>query len=218
MPDTLVGVQMYFNPVGDAVHNKLFQLCYWSSITPGTGNEVLVYKRINLKPANRDSINGFVTYTFDSTLFVPAGDFYVGWIQNDNTLLGLGVDLNTPDTVNKFFYYGGVWQPSSIRGAWLLRPVFGKQLPLAARDLTRGDFHFSVFPNPSDGKIHYELEAGPNARFDYTLYDLAGRKLSSGVLEGGMLDFSFLPNGVYILKAENNRDHNAVQTRLVIAR
>jgi hypothetical protein len=186
----------------------------WTTIP----NDVLVYKRINLKPANRDSINGFVTYTFDSSLLVPAGDFYVGWIQNDNTLLGLGVDMNTPDTVNKFYYYQGTWRLSSIRGAWLLRPIFGKQLPLAASDITPYQFQFSVFPNPSDGRIHYDLEAPPNSRFEYMLYDLAGRKLSSGMLDGGALDFSFLPNGVYILKAENTKEHSSVQTRVVITR
>ena len=218
LEDTLVGVQMYFNPVGDAVHNKLFQLCYWQSIAFGGGTENLVYKRINMKPANRDSINGFVTYEFDSTLVVPAGEFYVGWIQNDATLLGLGVDVNTVDTLNKFYFYAGGWQRSAIRGAWMLRPVFGKQLPTATSELNASKFSFSVFPNPSDGRIRYTLDGQQNRMYDYTLTDMAGRTVATGNLAGGTLDLSFLPRGVYILKAINRKDRSSVQTKVVITR
>ncbi|MCX6292394.1 MAG: hypothetical protein NT126_11620 [Bacteroidetes bacterium] len=76
MTDTLRGVQIYFNPVGDIVHNKLFSLCYWSDVDVNANSENLVYKKINCKPYNIDSINGFATYLFDTLLIVPSGPMY----------------------------------------------------------------------------------------------------------------------------------------------
>ena len=218
LEDTLLGVQMYFNPSGDPVHNKLFQLCYWSSIGYGGNTENLVYKRINLKPANRDSINGFVTYTFDSVFTVPAGEFYVGWIQNDATLLGLGVDRNTPDTTNKFFNYQGTWYQSSVRGAWMLRPLFGKQLPVGTRDLKPPSFSFEINPNPSDGHFNIALSGKPNASYRIRLFDVFGRIVADENLVNRDADFSYLSAGLYILKIENLKDRTSVQTKLILTK
>jgi hypothetical protein len=218
MADTLRGVQMYFNPSGDQVHNKLLQLCYWSSIGYGGHSENLVYKRIDMKPANRDSINGFVFYAFDTAQFVPAGEFYVGWTQNDATLLGLGLDMNTPDTTNKFYSYQGTWYQSTVRGAWMMRPVFGHQLPTGIPELRTPTFSTYVNPNPGDGRLHIEISGSPGTDYRLYLYDLYGRLVADRRLESRDVDFSQYPSGMYVLKIENLKDHSSVQTKLIFSK
>jgi len=218
MADTLRGVQMYFNPVGDQVHNKLLQLCYWSSIGYGGQTENLVFKRIDMKPANRDSINGFIFYAFDTAQFVPAGEFYVGWTQNDATLLGLGVDMNTPDTTNKFYFYQGSWYQSTVRGAWMLRPVFGHLLPTAIHELRTPAFETRVNPNPGDGRLQIEITGKPDSDYHLYLFDRVGKLVASQKLESRDVDFSQLPAGVYVLKIENTKDHSAVHTKLIFSK
>ena len=218
LEDTLWGVQMYFNPSGDLVHNKLIQLCYWSSIGYGGNTEHLVYKRIDMKPANVDSINGFVMYAFDSVQVVPAGEFYVGWTQNDATLLGLGVDMNTPDSTNKFFSYQGTWYASTLKGAWMMRPVFGKHLPVGTRDLLTPTFRTEVYPNPGYGRIHIDITGKPNAAYRLFLYDMVGRLVADQKLESGEVDFTGLTPGMYVLKIENLKDHTSTQTKLILSK
>ena len=89
------GIQIYFNPVGLNVHNKLFQLAYWNSVDVAEIPTIWCIKW-STKPANIDVLNGFATYLFDTLLVVPQGSAWVGLIQNEpQTLYGIGLDRNT---------------------------------------------------------------------------------------------------------------------------
>ena len=53
--------------------------------------------------------------------------FYVGFKQNNNNFLPVGLDKNT-NSSNKIFYkVDGMWnQNTVINGSLIIRPVFGK--------------------------------------------------------------------------------------------
>jgi len=214
--DTLLGLQIYFNPVGDQVHSKLFQMCYWQSIGYNGGTENVVYKMINLKPANIDSINGFVTYYFDTALAVPKGDFYVGWIQNDATLLGFGIDKNTNSNNNMFYYASGSWHKSSIQGSWMIRPVFGERIILGMDDLLFSNSRINVFPNPSKDIINIEIDKKKSENFSFEIIDLYGRIVLNGKLQDSKVDVSLLTNGLYILRLNEDRSVRTSFTKFLI--
>lgn len=61
----------------------------------------------------------------------------------------------------------------------------------------------TVFPNPAGNRLNYRLNS--NGRpFGYQLLDVTGRVLQSGTLnvDGGTLDVSEFPAGVYLLRTE----------------
>ena len=217
MADTLRGVKIYFNQVGEQVHNKLFQLCYWNNVDVAGNTDHLVYKTINQKPANIDSINGFATYLFDSMLIVPAGPMYVGWIQNDATILGMGVDKNTPNNNNMFYYLTGHWHPSATPGVWMMRPLFGDALiRVGINEPVAESFSFDIYPNPASSSVAVEVHSGKNTLYDYQLLSYLGQGIKSGKISSGKIDLSDLSNGFYFIRLIDLSTNQSVIKKLVV--
>lgn len=187
--DTLLGIRIYFNPSGTNVHNKLFQLAYWYSVDVTSNTDSLVYKMIDQKPYNVDSINGFATYLFDQILVVPAGNRYFGFIQNDPaTLYGIGLDRNTDFGDNKFYHVDGHWYRSQIDGSWMIRPMFGDSATwIGVPEVSAQVLPFTVYPNPSNGTIRLAFSESPGAKYEYTLFDILGKELEHGFAQDGHL-------------------------------
>ena len=66
-----------------------------------------------------------------------------------------------------------------------------------------------VYPNPSNGKINVIVPKSGVNSYLFSLYDLTGRLLQSGTLNGGgensvvHLDFTQFQKGVYLLRLSN---------------
>ncbi|MDF1696858.1 MAG: SdrD B-like domain-containing protein [Saprospiraceae bacterium] len=72
----------------------------------------------------------------------------------------------------------------------------------------------TVFPNPLQNKLYVESSAFIDISYD--LYSLLGIRVKSGRIENGSVDFSFLPQGVYIIrlwdvKTNSHRDLKIVK-------
>jgi hypothetical protein len=214
MSDTLQGVQIYFNPNGYAVHNQLFQLCVWSNINVSTNSETVIYKKIDLHPANIDSINGFATYLLDSGIYIPAGPVYIGWIQNSNVFLGIGVDRNNNASNNMFAFYSSIWHPSQISGAWMMRPLFGKEITIGINEPLRSISSFNVYPNPASTAFTIKI-TDSKENFGYQLFNNLGEKILSGTVNLRPVDVSMLANGFYFVRITDQKT-GAVATRKLI--
>lgn len=204
MQDTLRGVQIYFNPTGIDITNKLFQLTVWSDVNVATNQSVELYRMINQKPDTFDGINVFKTYLFDIPLVVGPGNIWVGMIQNEpQTLYGIGLDRNI-DSRNKMFYHlDGFWYQSSIAGSWMIRPLFGKRISLVGIDeAKKSDPSFSLYPNPASNRIF--LKSDERKEYTYQIFNSIGKlieeKETNGVEE---IDISAFAKGIYILKLTN---------------
>ena len=113
--DTLRAFKIYFAQLGTSVTNQIFKLAVWGG-TNGGPVGAPVYEKFNQTPNYTDSINGFYTYMTDP-VFVPAGTWYFGFIQNNAVLLNLGLDTNTPaDASRKFINTSGTWTNSQLPG------------------------------------------------------------------------------------------------------
>ncbi len=218
MADTLRAVQIYFNQVGEQVHNKLFQLCLWSDVNVGNNTDHIVYKMINQKPANVDSINGFATYIFDTLLVVPAGPMYVGWIQNDATLLGMGVDRNTPNNNKMFYNLSGIWYQSHITGTWMMRPLFGDSLiaPIGINEPVASSFSFNVYPNPASSSVSVEVRSDKRSLYNYQLLNYLGEIILTGTVSSGKINLSNLSNGFYFVRLTDGNTKESVTKKLVV--
>jgi hypothetical protein len=68
-----------------------------------------------------------------------------------------------------------------------------------------------VFPNPSNGDVQLLLPETGAVTYTFTIFDITGRLLQSGTIEGGggrvvfPLDLTHLPKGIYLLKLDGGR-------------
>jgi hypothetical protein len=220
MQDTLIGAEIYFNQVGAVVHNNLFQLCYWSDINIVNNTDVLVHNMIDNHPANIDSINGFATYIFDVPQVVSAGPIYIGWIQNDATQLGIGIDKNTIATSNMFtkFTSSGIlkWRQSTTQGAWMMRPLFKSSLPLGINEQEASAFLFNVYPNPASTEAFIDIHVENKELYNYELFNNLGESILRGHVSSGKLNISGLANGFYFIRVMNTKTNDSVTKKLIV--
>ncbi len=92
----------------------------------------------------------------------------------------------------------GTWQQQSF-GAWRLRAV----LPYEEDDAVEEMFmeSVSVYPNPTGDFFYIDgVESGSTVE----IYNTLGSMLRSFTYEGGAVDFSGMPAGMYILRSDEN--------------
>lgn len=202
--DSLLGIQIYFNPWGINVHQDDFNLCLWSSIDTVGNTATLVHQSFNNFPANNDSINGFIDYWFDEPQWVNAGICYIGIVQVAVDEIGLGVDHNTDSHEKMYVNYFNHWYRSGIQGSWMMRPIFGKKLTIGINEIGSGFSSAEVFPNPAWSSVTIRNHQRGISKIE--IYNLVGElvlqsngnsKNPSGEIT---LDVSALPGGVYTVR------------------
>jgi hypothetical protein len=211
MRDTLVGVQIYFNPVGVDVTNKLFQLCAWSSVSASSNSSTLIYRRTDQKPGVNDSINGFKTFTFDSTIIVDPGPLWVGLTQNEPaTQYGIGLDRNTDSHSKMFYHVDGFWYQSAVIGSWMIRPIFGSHVNVIGVDEINSATHFTIFPNPASSVLNISVQKEGNYKLH--ILDLQGRViLEDRIANEKTISTSGLSRGVYFVQLTDEQNLTSVQ-------
>ncbi|RMF23323.1 MAG: hypothetical protein D6765_13275, partial [Bacteroidetes bacterium] len=117
--DTLRAVQFMFPHVNGDVQNQLFNLRIWVDSL----NTEPVFERQLLRPFYADNVydtlQGFTTYRLEDLLgqevpvFIPKGDFFVGWQQATATEFGIpvGFDINNTCEDCNFLNLDGEWNP-----------------------------------------------------------------------------------------------------------
>ncbi|MFM7218007.1 MAG: T9SS type A sorting domain-containing protein [Bacteroidota bacterium] len=217
--DTLRGIDMYFNPSGVNVASSLIQLCLWDQVNPSQNYDNLVYRQINQRPRNIDSINGFARYLFDTLLVVQPGPIHIGFIQNNpGLLIGLGLDRNTDHHLDMFYHTDGNWDTSSVIGSWMMRPIFGDTLydgVIGIEEPVSGKLPFTIYPQPADDLL--QIDSGDSNADNYEIYATDGRKVAEGRLENS-ISTKELPSGVYLLRVYSLKKGISGSRQLLISR
>jgi hypothetical protein len=77
-----------------------------------------------------------------------------------------------------------------------------------------------VYPNPSNGNVHLLLPESGTGTFTFTVFDMTGRLLQSGTMDGGgdkivfPLDLTHLGKGIYLLKLDGGK--SVYENKLII--
>ncbi len=199
--DTLRAVKIFFAQLGTSVTNQIFKLAIWGGNNAPVGPPL--YEQFNLTPNYSDSINGFYTYLTDP-VSIPAGTWFIGFVQNNAVLLNLGLDTNTPaDPSRKLINTTGNWANSQLPGMWMIRPVFSAtpiDVGVSEKPVSGG---LTVFPVPTDGILNLETDFPSEERLKLTIYDLAGRTLSNDMPFTRQLDLGSYPNGCYFIEVKD---------------
>jgi hypothetical protein len=228
--DTLRAVQMMFPHVAGDVQDQQFKLMVW---TADPASSKPVYESRILKPfyANNvlDTIHGFTTYRLEdisgksTPVFIPPGNFWVGWVQHSSASLGIpvGFDLQNACECN-FSNINGVWKafPSSLKGSLMIRPVFGKTAPKNTINKTLNTSLaisevLKIYPNPGPGVFNLELLKGDFGDYQFTVFNQLGQRVHSGNLQP-LLNIPGASDGWYILRLRNKLNGELMQQKLLI--
>ncbi|MFY0642929.1 MAG: T9SS type A sorting domain-containing protein [Bacteroidia bacterium] len=219
--DTLYGIGVFFNQAVFDVSRTTFTLRVWQSIdknNSGSG-DVLIYESEVLSPQYTDQINRYWVHYPDTTLVLPAGEFYIGWHQNTLFNLNVGWDRNSgnhkiADQVNPHLYYKlfDQWSNAGLpNGSLMMRPYVGSSRSVFAsnREMKKPERQLKFYPNPAQDKIQFEEEVAW-----VELYANDGRKILRKE-DVSVLNISNLPNGMYYIIA-GNFGHQILRSKLII--
>ncbi len=190
--DRLLGVKIYFNKTYQNRQPHYFYLMIWKS-DPQTGLPgELIYQKAG-EEVDFDKLNSYQTYLIDTPITVR-DTFFIGWKKTDEQLMNVGLDLNNPTDNYKYFNITGTWQPSSITGNLMIRPIFGQSYVSGIHQLEN---QIKVYPNPATEFFTIKVEKPSTVE----IYSLAGHKIAFyQVYSQKQIPCSEYRPGVYILR------------------
>ncbi len=202
--DTLLGMFIHFTPLQNNNFAETFLLRAWYNESGQPGGEIGDNFQFQNPHYFTDGYDVFAFYEYDEPLPVD-GTIYVGFTQDSNTELNIGLDKNTNSNPSKLFYQLGVgadWQSSSIQGSVMIRPVFksGKTLVWNGIEEFAGA-RIDVFPNPASDYVNVQVDQVSNNML-LELVDLNGRLVENHLMISSSYQMLVgdLPKGMYILQ------------------
>jgi hypothetical protein len=203
IPDSLVGVSIYFVPSVKNKSNKLFSIGIWKD-QDGLPGE-LIYQDNDFSPKvvkylNRR--NEFQNYYFDDFKRIGVDStFFIGIKQFDNESLNLGFDLNT-NSKNNIFYSmdNSSWSNTSYSGSLMIRPIFSSPLnkTVEIKQKTTENTSFEIYPNPTNSIVR--VKTNTNKFEGVVLKDLYGKQIQIYSKEDAVIDLQFLSSGIYFFQ------------------
>ncbi len=205
--DTLRGIQIYFNPVKDAVNQKLIDLNIWNDSNGKPGR--IVKTMGGVTPVYTSNLNEFYTYWFDEPLVVEPGNFpglrfYIGWSQTTLENLNVGFDRYKDSHTKRFYSVDGTWQMSDSAnyGSLMMRPIVGPENPLGIIKPLVAE-HLSIRPNPvTDGNLVIQLpeawKKNNTDNLDFNIISVTGSRVLYGSFYNPV-NVSSLAPGLYLV-------------------
>jgi len=203
--DSLRGIYMFFNRSDENVSNMAFKILIWNKGDYKTEPVVIETHIPDIDPVNG---NGFYYFPFDTILSIKS-DFYIGWEQNAEYYLNIGLDMNYyelledtfPVTANPNIFYKTYsdWKSSSAKGALMIRPLFSSKSlePSSIQMADKVENQISVYPNPAYDYLFINgIDEG-----NMDLFDCQGKLIKSCTcFNNDRIDISELNPGLYIVR------------------
>ncbi len=220
LDDTLKGLQVYFQPVGNSFAQQEFRIIVLSN-QGGLPNSIL-FESDSVYTAQLSDGNFYQSYMLDTleNLIKTNGDVFIGIRQINSSELSLGYDQNSRNRTTAFYGELNDLYQSFLGGTIMMRPIFG----YAPRDLSQPEIKtairtLKVFPNPSSGDLQIEL---PLDRRNLEGYQLIVRNLQGQIMHNSevveSLSLSHLASGLYLISLEKLGSQRIWQEKINIIR
>ena len=207
LSDTLVALNIYFNPVTYNHSDKSFKLKIWASLSP----EIVIYEQSGYYNPDYSFTNELLKYNLDYPIYLPAGTYYFGYQNITEDFLTIGYDLNHDNSNRVFMNTEGIWENSNYAGSLMIQPVFKyDDVLVSINEITETNAKTLFYPNPSTGIIFLN-KVTP---IQILVFDIFGKKVAElPKAVYNKIDLSKLSNGVYFL---NISDNNTSQVEKII--
>lgn len=214
--DTLYALRIYFDPVGylpSAITSYSFIINVWADNGNGNGpaagpalyTDILSMLPVYYNTGSRE----YPEYKLSNPPKLPPGTYYVGIQQRVASGLTVGYDMNTNHSDRAYYNSGSGWQQSTLGGALMIRPVFGRRIPSPVgihENTAIKEGAFFAYPNPASNELIIHCDKTENV--SYFLMNTLGQKLKEEQLlfSEQSISTAEISNGVYFLVIkENNR-------------
>ena len=218
--DTLRCIDIYFNPLWNDATQYSIVMKVWNDNGGQPGTEIY---SDNINPAFSPQYNTvdygpnhFIRYYLLTPLYLPASTFYVGFLQNTNQFLNVGVDKRTNSMSKVFYNTTGTWYTSPFPGSMMMRAVFGTAAEFTGiKNIPSTEKGFSVYPNPANDLLFIKSNSTiPSSKINYSIIDMYGNLISENKMNAAeSIDISNLSNGVYFISI---KDEGTVSTNRFI--
>ena len=183
-------------------------LTVWESIEP----EVILYEKL-VQVNQVQSETGFYNYELED-IVVVSNDFFVGFTQTTTNNLNVGFDLSWTSTENSLYYDAGSgWNPSIFQGALMIRPIFANSSISEEPIVNEVDEEVQIFPNPLiSGNLNLAINNGQD--YKLVIFNLLGKLVYETQFKNE-INLDFLPEGVYLLRFENQLNGEVKSQKLI---
>ena len=214
--DTLTAVDILFNRTRNAENEDIpFQLCVWNCENGRPSD--LIYKDEVRQHPQFDGMNRFHRFPLSSSQIVD-DTIFVGLEQLNNGFINIGFDRSNDARQYTFSRTNNEWVMSYLRGAVMLRPVFGSEALVAIPVIVERTPEAKVFPNPSNGCFTIETAATTASPSQMQLLDIHGRTVMSETINSQqhtVCDPTLRP-GVYIIRLIDITTGSTTAKKIVI--
>ena len=200
--DTLDGVWIHFTPFYDDASGETYTLKIREEDeeVPGQpGGEIVSQFTIHEPDYYANGYDGFTYIPFETPIPV-SGRIYVGFVQQGEERINIGLDKSTNTNPDYLWYKfpNTPWLQSGIEGSLMIRPVLraGKQVAVNVGEPSQIAQAPILFPNPGMSVCHWTLERITSVR----IYDMNGRLVADlPRLAPGIHSWSTEISGIYLL-------------------
>lgn len=217
--DSLQAVQIYFNQTLDNASKNPFYLNIWSDDGNAPGEEL--YSGY-ISPGDWDyieRINAFRIFRLEEPLILN-GKFYIGIQQMTEDMLNIGLDLNT-QVENKIFYnINDEWRNSKVKGALMIRPVFGKPVPEnivsdIEQDNDKNLMQLNIYPNPAKSFFVVDCQVNNN-EIDIEIYNQTGKLIFNTSYYNNQIKINTRDwnQGIYFIRLKNKT--TIIETKRIV--
>ncbi|MEN9948601.1 MAG: hypothetical protein RL106_1424 [Bacteroidota bacterium] len=213
--DTLVGIAVNWIPYGLNHEDQNFFLRVWNDDGGQPGDVISENFNYQSPAYDTDGYTQFHFHALDAPLALPAGTYYVGWVQSDPETYDVGNDKNTNNNPAKLFYSlgsGQSWLQSETTGSVMIRPYMKAGEDEVWEGVEEGDNEpFVLFPNPASDNIQLQNLGGQNVT--WKMWSSTGMLLDQGFSRDEMIhwDVEQYPSGLYFISIESARGHQTLR-------
>ena len=132
--------------------------------------------------------------------------FYVGWEQQTNDLLNIGLDKNKLANQYMFYNVGSGWNNSIYPGSWMIRPIVSmEEVILSSVNETR--YNFLIYPNPAKEELTLVTGSTNNLISIYNLQGILVKQLYVLDTES-RINITDLAIGMYVIEVKNKANRS----------
>jgi hypothetical protein len=214
--DTLQYIDIFFNPIVSNASFYTFRLAVWSVSGSAPGPNLFLNATEQVPAYYGTGNNVFVRYPLSSPKYLTAGDYFIGFHQDDNWYLNVGLDLSS-NTQDKVYYNtSGAWYSSPFPGSLMLRPVFGNSADFVGVDENINESKVELFPNPASEEFSFRHPKFGSGAVNYQIHDLGGRLIANGSTDEQLVNVSAIGSGIYFVTLQQGETYSTA--KLVITR
>ncbi len=216
IPDTLLGIWVHFIPFKTPSTLQSFILRAWDDNNGEPGDELAENFVFHYPEYHHDGHNVFTYYEFDNPIPV-SNTFYVGWVQQENQEIYVGMDKNTnTNSVASFYSIGGInapWYNTNFDGSLMIRPVLraGKTSTpsLSVENISETPTkNWTIYPNPVVEELHIDQITPQGEYNQISITDYTGRLVyqNSTVASKNTVAVDQWNAGIYFVQITNDQE------------